>query len=167
VALVDFLVGGALVGTDTDGTDGWSALWNSTLAPDGQYKLVAQGTDVVGRVSQHSITVTVRNVPVSLMHLGAMTATTKTSRNAWSASVAVVVHDAQHKPLSGVTVQASWDGGAVVATTDSKGVAMFSRSNISKTLPSVTFNVSNLSRSGFTYSAADNDCSETLVINRP
>jgi subtilisin family serine protease len=59
VAQVEFFAGGTSLGVDQDGSDGWSASWNTT--EDGPYTITAIATDTAGQTASHSITVTVDN----------------------------------------------------------------------------------------------------------
>jgi len=46
---------------DTDGSDGWSASWNTTLLPDGAVNITATAGDAAGHTGSHRITVRVDN----------------------------------------------------------------------------------------------------------
>lgn len=59
---VEFLINGVPFGEDTDGTNGWSILWNTLTGADGQYELVASTTDSVGQTAGDLILVSVDNV---------------------------------------------------------------------------------------------------------
>jgi hypothetical protein len=62
VVSVAFTVDGSVIGTDTDGADGWSVPWDTTLAPDGQHVLGARATDTSGQTATApGRTVTVAN----------------------------------------------------------------------------------------------------------
>ncbi|HSF87024.1 MAG TPA: Ig-like domain-containing protein [Acidimicrobiia bacterium] len=61
VAGVEFFAGGLPLGIDTDGTDGWSVGWDTTLAPDGPVTLQATATDNSGFSDTDSNTVKVDN----------------------------------------------------------------------------------------------------------
>jgi hypothetical protein len=65
VVAVDFLLDGAPLGSDDDGTDGWSVPWDTTSAPEGTHRLAATATDTAGQQATHSVTVTVDNVSVT------------------------------------------------------------------------------------------------------
>ena len=56
---VDFLVGGALVGTDT--TSPYSMTWNSTTVPDGLATITAHAVDTSSNSADSSVVVTVDN----------------------------------------------------------------------------------------------------------
>ena len=67
VAQVEFFVddgtgtGPKSIGTDAVGSDGWSAVWNTTPEPAGDYTLIATATDTGSRSASDSIVVTVDN----------------------------------------------------------------------------------------------------------
>jgi serine protease len=65
VTQVAFFANGSPIGTDDYGTDGWSVTWNSTAVPDGTVTLTATATDTAGQTANHSIQVTVNNVPAA------------------------------------------------------------------------------------------------------
>jgi serine protease len=62
VSTVTFAVGGLVVSTDTDGADGWSAAWDTTLISDGGVLVSATALDTIGQETVATVTVTVDNV---------------------------------------------------------------------------------------------------------
>lgn len=62
VTQVEFLVDSVSIGTDMDGSDGWSASWNSSTVADGDHTLSATAADTIGQTATDSISVTVDNV---------------------------------------------------------------------------------------------------------
>jgi hypothetical protein len=62
VARVEFTVDGAPVGTDSDGSDGWSVTWDSTAVADGSATVEATAYDGGGQQATDSISVTVDNL---------------------------------------------------------------------------------------------------------
>jgi uncharacterized protein YjiK len=55
-----FLDGATSLGTDTDGSNGWSVTWNSTTASEGSHALTAVATDTIGQTATSAaVTVTV------------------------------------------------------------------------------------------------------------
>jgi subtilisin family serine protease len=58
VTKVDFAVNGVPVGTDSDGSDGWTASWDTTGVDGGFYTVAAVATDTIGQTSSASVTVT-------------------------------------------------------------------------------------------------------------
>ena len=63
VTQVEFFVDGVSFGTDTDGTDGWSAPWDTTGVDDGARTVSAVATDSAGQTGSDSVGVTVDNEP--------------------------------------------------------------------------------------------------------
>ena len=61
VSQVEFFVDGTSIGVDTTSSDGWSATWNTTLDPDGEYLVSATATDTMEQTGSDSISVTVSN----------------------------------------------------------------------------------------------------------
>jgi hypothetical protein len=70
ITRVEFFVDGVGIGVDTNGSDGWSASWDTTQDSNGDYILSATATDSASQTSNDSITVMVNNVtdnPPSVM----------------------------------------------------------------------------------------------------
>jgi N-acetylmuramoyl-L-alanine amidase len=61
VSQVEFFVDGGSIGVDSDGSDGWSASWDTTAYADGPHTVSAAATDTAGQTASDSITVTVDN----------------------------------------------------------------------------------------------------------
>lgn len=62
VASVEFLVDGVPVGTDIDGSDGWSVRWNSAAIGDGQsHSFTAAATDTIDQFGTDTISAMVRS----------------------------------------------------------------------------------------------------------
>lgn len=61
VVKVEFFVNGSIIGVDSDGSDGWSANWDTTAYSDGHYTVSAKATDTIGQTATNSISVTVYN----------------------------------------------------------------------------------------------------------
>ncbi len=113
VSQVEFLVDGSSIGTDSDGSDGWSASWDTTAYADGGYIVEAVATDSAGQTASDSVSVTVDN------DSGGTTDPISLSVNAYK------VRGAQYADLS-------WSGatstdvdvyrdGSLVATTENDG----------------------------------------------
>ncbi len=62
VTSVEFEIDGVSIGIDTDGSDGWSALWDSTTSVEGPAVITAIGRDSGDQTGTDSITVTVDNL---------------------------------------------------------------------------------------------------------
>jgi hypothetical protein len=63
VTQVQFFVDGTSIGTDTNGTNGWSATWNSTTVGNGPHVVSATATDTTSQTGSDSNNVTVNNTP--------------------------------------------------------------------------------------------------------
>ena len=61
VTQVAFLVDGVSIGTDIDGSDGWSVNWDTTLVVNGLHALSAVATDTSGKTGEDSISISVDN----------------------------------------------------------------------------------------------------------
>ena len=94
----------------------------------------------------------------TIMHVGDLDGSSSGSGK-WTATVTVTVHDANHNPVANATVSGNWSNGAsgtASCTTNSNGQCSVSKSGINRGKNSVTFNVNNTSRSGFTYNSGSN-----------
>ena len=63
VTQVEFFVDSVSLGVDSNDADGWSAVWDTTLASEGSHTLTATATDSASQTASDSIDVTVDNVP--------------------------------------------------------------------------------------------------------
>ena len=61
VSQVEFFVDGGSIGVDSDGSDGWSASWDTTTYVDGGHTVEAVATDSAGQTASDSVSVTVDN----------------------------------------------------------------------------------------------------------
>ncbi len=61
VASVRFSIGSRVLGTDTDGTDGWTMEWDTRTTGEGSRVVTVMATDDTGRTASDSVTVTVDN----------------------------------------------------------------------------------------------------------
>ena len=65
VTAVGFAVDGTSIGNDTDGSDGWTAAWDTTGVADGTHVVSATATDTAGQTTTTNLSVTVANSPPS------------------------------------------------------------------------------------------------------
>jgi hypothetical protein len=63
VTQVQFFDGSTSLGTDANGTDGWSVSWNTSTVGDGSHTVTATATDTIGQTASDSNAVTVDNTP--------------------------------------------------------------------------------------------------------
>lgn len=167
---------------DADGNGSQSVTLNgsSSSDPDGSIasytwteggSTIATGASpsVVLGIGVHTITLTVRDdgglaatdqvvvtvqTPVT-MHVADLEGAPGGKRGS-QAVATITVHDQNHNPVAGVTVTGTWTGGSTAScTTDASGRCSLSRS-WAKKQTSLTFTVSGLSKSGYTYRPAEN-----------
>lgn len=173
---VEFTVDGVIVGTDTAGSDGWSASWDTTAFSDGAHAVTARATDTSAQSTRHSITVTVDNVadpPPPGVHVGDLEGTSAEVKKGWRATIRTTVLSAG-SPLSGVEVRGSWStGGTATCTTRADGVCPVYGPTLRRTVTSVRFIVDDLVRAGYRYTPernvdADRDSDGTAItVLRP
>ena len=112
--------------------------------------------------------------PTTSVHVGDLDGSaTAPQGGRWTATVTILVHDAAHSPVSGITVAATWSGGASGGSscvTAAGGQCQVSK-QVQRNSPSATFSVSSLS--GATYDPGlnhdpDGDSNgTTLTVSRP
>ena len=93
------------------------------------------------------------------IHVGDLDGAGTSQGNRWTSTVTITVHDANHNPVANATVTGSWSSGATgtaSCTTASNGQCTVTKSNLSRGRSSVTFSVSNITRSNYTYVSASN-----------
>ena len=95
-----------------------------------------------------------------VLHVGDIDGSKATSgKSYWKATVIVLVHDAEENPIADVTVKGAWSNGYsgnAQIVTDANGRATMTTANIRRTVKSVTFTVTSLTKSGSTYDSAAN-----------
>ena len=169
VTRVEFFINGNSIGVDTNGSDGWSILWNSTGVTDGNYTLSATATDTIGQKTSTGITVTVGNAVVKgKMRVAALSATsTKAKAGKWNASVTITIQDLNGTPLSGAVVNVAWSDGIVTTcTTGADGKCINKRSNIASTIPSLTLRVTNVTLPGYEYDPTAS-VATSIIVRKP
>jgi len=169
VSRVEFFVNEISIGVDTNGSDGWSYLWNSTSVANGTYTVRATATDTSGQTTSSSITVTVSNLVITgKMKVAALSATTSTAkRGKWNASVTVQIQTLDGRTLSGALVYFAWsDGIKTSCTTGSTGTCTISRSSIGSTVASLTLSVTDVILSGYQYDPTANAISK-ITVTKP
>ncbi|MEZ4709405.1 MAG: S8 family serine peptidase [Caldilineaceae bacterium] len=93
------------------------------------------------------------------MHVGDLDNVSTTSGNRWNAVVLITVHDANHNPVANAAVSAAWSNGtsgSSSCTTNGSGQCTMNKNRLRNNVTSVTLTITNITRSGYTYSAGDN-----------
>jgi TRAP-type uncharacterized transport system fused permease subunit len=110
------------------------------------------------------------------MHVGDLDKSTVKRNQNWDCTVTITVHDQAHKLLAGVVITGSWSDGsssATSCTTNSSGKCSLTRSRVSNSVTSLTFTITEMTKSGYTYNSSDNHDPESdsngtsIVINKP
>jgi hypothetical protein len=106
VGSVRFTVDGTVVGTDTDGANGWSAAWDTATAPDGSHVLGATATDTSGQTGAAAArTVTVANSGPAVVFSSTVDASGSTAAR-WKATTFTPTATGSH------TFVLDWSGSA-------------------------------------------------------
>jgi hypothetical protein len=123
-------------------------------------------TDNDGAPGSTASSVTVNSPPTAQqMWVGGLSATTAPAgRSGWTATVTIQVAPAAAEG-AGVTVTGTWSAGsgATTCTTDETGKCSVKSSTLNKKTASVTFAVTNMTRSGWTYDSTQNDVTSIPV----
>jgi hypothetical protein len=104
--------------------------------------------------------------------VGDLDRSTTKSGTKWNATVTIYVHNGSEQPMANVTVAAQWTNGATGSAscrTNTSGLCSISKTGLSSTTSSVTFTVTKLTLSGYSYTAASNhdpdgDSNGTVIV---
>ena len=136
VTQVEFFVDGASVGVDNDGSNGWSASWDSTItADDSTHFISAEATDTIGQTKNDSINVTVNNSSSSSVSVASIEYVTHGGRdNSKHLDIKIALLDDLENPVSGASVSIDlFRGGSFVTsgsgTTGTGGTITFTLNN--------------------------------------
>jgi lysophospholipase L1-like esterase len=102
--------------------------------------------------------------PPTPMWVSGLSATTTGGRT-WSATATVAVRDASG-PVAGVVVAGTWStgGGATSCTTTPAGTCSLTLAGLTKKSQSVTFSVTGLTKSGWTYTPGSNSATSITIL---
>jgi hypothetical protein len=155
--------------------------WNTTGMSLGSHTLQATHSlsdDNAGNdIRTTAVTVNPPPSGDATMHVGDLDGDRSSQGRTWTAIVTVVVHDALHGPVSAATVSGAFSAGGKGAgscVTGSAGSCTIVKPRLRS--GSVTFTVSNVTRSGLTYASASNHDGDsgsqasngtTIIVARP
>jgi len=104
------------------------------------------------------------------MHLNGLTGSALPPvKGRWTAVVDVHVEDDTLNAEPGVTVEGTWSNGAngsATCVTDGSGVCTVQKGSLKGNVPSVTFTVTQLTKSGMVYEPGDNVGGDSVVISQ-
>jgi hypothetical protein len=139
-----------------------TAYSDTSAAPSTTYSYRVQAVNTVG-VSGYSNTPTVTTPaappPQVQLHIGDLDGSRTASKNTWTASVTITVHDAGDVAVTGATVTGTWSGG-FAGNASCTAPCTVTTGNLNKSKTSVTFTVTNVTKSGATYVSSSNHDSE-------
>ncbi|MCL4191686.1 MAG: S8 family serine peptidase [Thermoguttaceae bacterium] len=164
------------IAADTNGDDGWSASWNTPQFADGSYILTATAYDSANQATTSAAVAVVVNNLVSTFHVADLDGTASwINKNSWRARVSVKIVDTAGSPLVGATVYGKWSNSVTVFSgiTDANGWIALESSSLSKTIAAVSFTVTDVRYSTWTYRAEENadpdgdSSGTTITVSRP
>ena len=168
VVLTDGTAGNAVLGTQTISglAIGASATrtftWNTAGAALNGH-IVTATQKLADANSGNNAKATVISVNPPSLHVGNLGGAADTSGNtgAWSATVQITAHDNRHNPVNGVTVRGLWNGAnpeVTCVTSDAGGPGTCSvvLSSIPNSTRQVSFAVTGMTLSGYTYKSSAN-----------
>ena len=94
-----------------------------------------------------------------VLHVADLDAVKTIASKNWKVTITIKVVDANGAAVSGATVTGAWSGGTtgtVTCTTGVAGTCSVSTANMKLTKTSVTYTVTNVAATGYTYNAAEN-----------
>ncbi len=145
---------------------------NTLLPPTATYTPTPTNTSPA---PSHTPTATFTSSPTpQILHVGDLDGATTLNGSKWTARITITIHDAAHKPVSGVAANGNWSNGAsgrASCTTGTNGQCTISKSNITNKITNVTFTISSLIKTGWAYSSVanhdpDGDSNGTQIIIR-
>jgi hypothetical protein len=169
VTQVEFFIDGSSIGVDTSAP--YLASWDTAAYSDGAHTVSATATDTIGQTGSNAVSVTVQNAPAVVIHVGDLDGTKTAVRKSWTARVTITVHNASNGTVSGITVSGAWSGGTTgtaTCTTNTSGQCSVTSPSMNTKKTSVTFTVTNLAGSGYSYTSSanhdpDGDSNGTMI----
>lgn len=148
-----------------DGSTGSGSTASHLYTRDGMFTAKLTVTDSAGATAIATALVYITPAPVETIHVASVTLATVTTRAGKSVKASVLVVDSKGTPVSGAGVTGTWSGivtGTSSGTTGSSGVAVISSKNFKKS-GTVTFAITNVTKSGYAYDASQNVVSKASI----
>jgi hypothetical protein len=137
--------------------------WNTTSSSVGGHTLVGSHTLADDNASNNQATTTTQVTQTSSdIHVGDLDGSASRSTNSWSATVEITIHDSNHQPLNGATVNGTWQPAGLASDQCTSGdlggngtcIVLFP--SIGKQTKNVRFTVTSVTMPGKTYQATQN-----------
>jgi len=128
-----------------------------TYAVKGLFSATLTVTDDTGLTDSSTLAITVNAPTASSMHVGDLDGSRSVNKRGWTAKVVITVHADAHKPVAGAVVSGRW-GTTALATcsTNAKGTCTVSAATLPLAMPSVSFTVTGIAKTGVGYNASAN-----------
>lgn len=137
-----------------DGSTGSGRTVTHAYPAPGTYAVTLTVTDDDGLSSSQTLNQTAW---ITRAHVGDLDGRSTQQSGKWTAHVTITAHDTVHALVPSATVAGSWSiGGTGTCATDGAGQCTIARPNISNSVPSVTFNVTSVTKPPLTYFPASN-----------
>jgi serine protease AprX len=122
--------------------------------------------------SSPTFTSTATAAAANTLHVGDLDRASRLSSGKWNVTVTILVQNNFEQVMSGATVTGSWSNGAsgtFTCTTSATGLCTVTKTGLSTKITSVTFTISNVTKSPLTYQSASNhdpdgDSNGTMII---
>lgn len=157
----------------TASVDGGNVVYSPAPTYSGPDSFTYNVTDGQGGTATGTVNVSVSATPRQ-MHVGDLDATATRQTRRWTAKVTIRIRNSTGGAVSNVVVTGTWSTGHTVScTTGSGGNCTLTRKQIGLSRTSVTFQVTNATRSGWLYLASantdpDGDSDGTsIVVSQP
>jgi len=153
VTQVEFFVDGGSIGVDTDGSDGWSATWDTTAYSAGSHTVAATATDTADQTASDAVSVTVQEVGAAMYVADLDGWAVSLSKNWWQANVTITVLNELEAPVAGATVTGVWSDGTTTVSglTDGSGQTTVTSPTLHRRITSTTFEVTAITHDTLTY----------------
>lgn len=164
---VEFFVDGESIGVDSDGSDGWSANWDTTGAADGSHTVSAVATDTATQTASNSISVTVNNSGPSTVHVQSIAMSLEQAGRKYYATATVQLNPS----LEGATVVGDWyfkgtlrASGATGVTNADRIAVLTSFTTPAKSGDTFMFMVTDVVFSGYIYEPGQGVTSGSITV---
>ena len=143
-----------------------------TLTPTNTFTASPTATSTNTPSSSPTATQTATGAPATTLHIGDLDRSSVLSGAKWNGTVTILVHDNYERPVSGTTVYGKWTNGAsgnVSCVTNSNGTCSITKTGLKTSVASITFTVTNVTRTGLTYQSPanhdpDGESNGTVII---